>query len=217
MRIDFHCHTCYSPDSLITFDALLGAMDGRGLDTVAITDHNSIAGALEFHAEAPDRFLVGEEIRTTEGELIALFLQEEIPGGLSLQETIARVREQGGVVGASHPLDRWRGEGMGRDILEAIRRDLDFVEVFNARMVFGSDNRLARKVAVCWGLPTTAGSDAHSVFEVGRAYVDMPRFDCREDFVHCLSQGQIGGRLSSPFVHFVSTYAKWHNRRERAR
>lgn len=217
MRIDFHCHTCHSPDSLITFDALLCAMDRRGLDTVAITDHDSLAGALEFHAQAPDRFLVGEEIRTAEGELIALFLEEAIPGGLSLQETIARVREQGGVVGASHPLDSWRGEGMGRDILEAVRRDLDFVEVFNARILFGSDNRLARRAAVCWGLPVTAGSDAHAAFEVGRAFVDMPSFDGREDFLDCLSQGQIGGRLSSPFVHFVSTYAKWHNRRGRDR
>jgi predicted metal-dependent phosphoesterase TrpH len=213
MRIDFHCHTCYSPDSLTTFDGLLRAMDRRGIDRVAITDHNSIVGAQEFHARAPDRFLVGEEIRTAEGELIALFLEEEIPAGLSLQETIARVREQGGIVGASHPLDRWRGEGMGRDILEAVRRDLDFVEVFNARMLFGADNRLTRKAAVRWGLPGTAGSDAHAAFEVGRAYVEMPCFDGTEGFVDCLAHGQIGGRQSSPFVHFVSTYAKWRNRR----
>lgn len=212
MRIDLHCHTCYSPDSLTTFDALLLAMDRRGLDKVAITDHDSVAGAVEFHARAPDRFLVGEEIRTSEGELIAIFLQEEIPGGLSLQETIARVREQGGIVGASHPLDRWRGDGMGRDILEAIRKDLDFVEVFNSRVVFGADNRAARKAAVRWGLPAAAGSDAHAAFEVGRAYVEMPSFAGREDFVDCLAQGQIGGRLSSPFVHFVSTYARWRNR-----
>ncbi len=214
MRIDFHCHTCYSSDSLITFEALLRAMDRRGIDRVAITDHDSIAGALEFHAREPDRFLVGEEIRTSEGEVIALFLEEEIPGGLSLQETIGRVRDQGGVVGAAHPLDRWRGAGMGRDILAAVRRELDFVEVFNARIAFGADNRLARKAAVRWGLPGTAGSDAHAAFEVGQAYVEMPCFDGREHFVPCLAQGQIGGRLSSPFVHFVSTYAKWHNRRE---
>ena len=98
MRIDLHCHTCHSRDSLMTYEALLHWMDRRGMDMVALTDHNTIAGALAFHARAPERFVVGEEIKTTCGELIALFLEEEVPPGLSLEETVARVHAQGALV-----------------------------------------------------------------------------------------------------------------------
>jgi len=212
MRIDFHCHTHYSRDALIDFESLVRRMDRRSIDKVVITDHNAIEGALEFHRRAHERFLVGEEIKTTHGELLAFFLTELVPPALSLQETIARVHAQGGVVGASHPLDRLRREAMGREALESIREQLDFVEVFNARIIFPRDNRLARQLAVRWGLPGTAGSDAHSALEVGRAYVEMGCFEGREGFLDCLAQGQIGGRLSSPLVHLASTYAKRRRR-----
>jgi predicted metal-dependent phosphoesterase TrpH len=212
MRVDLHCHTCYSRDSLTTYDELLHAMDRRGLGKVAITDHNVIAGALDFHARAPDRFLLGEEIKTTHGELLALFIEERIPPGLSPQDTIARVHAQGGLVGASHPLDRLRSEALGRRTLEAIHEQLDFLEVFNARTALARDNRLARELAVRWGLPGSAGSDAHTPSEVGRAYIDIPPFDDPASFLDSLAQGQIGGRLSRPWVHFFSTYAKWRKR-----
>jgi predicted metal-dependent phosphoesterase TrpH len=212
MRIDLHCHTCYSGDSLITFDALLGWMARRQLDMVAITDHNTIAGARAFRDRAPERFLVGEEIKTRQGELLALFLEEEVPGGLPVGETISRIHAQGGLVGASHPLDRLRGEAVGLKTLQAIREHLDFVEVFNARMMHRGGNRQARELSTRWGLPGSAGSDAHAPFEVGRAYVEMPCFDGRDGFLDCLAQGQIGGRLSSPLVHFASTYARWRKR-----
>jgi predicted metal-dependent phosphoesterase TrpH len=212
MRIDLHCHTRYSGDSLSTLDAILQRMDDRNLDMVAITDHNTIAGAQAFQAQAPDRFLVGGEIKARQGELIGLFLEKEVPAGLTLQETIARIHDQGGLVGASHPLDSVRSEAMGRDALEAIHEQLDFVEVFNARMTFSRHNRLARELATGWGLPGSAGSDAHAPVEVGRAFVQMPCFSGRDDFLACLAQGQIGGRLSSPLVHFFSMYAKWRKR-----
>ena len=212
MRIDLHCHTLYSGDSLSTMDQLLRQMDRCGLDMVAVTDHNTLAGALEFHARAPDRFLVGEEIKTRRGELLALFLTEEVPAGLSLRETIARVRAQGGLVGVPHPLDHLRDEAIGRAALEEIHAELDFVEVFNARVIYPADNRLAQELASAWGLPGSAGSDAHAPFELGRAYVELPAFDSAESFLVGLAQGQIHGRLSSPAVHFVSTYAKWRKR-----
>jgi hypothetical protein len=84
--------------------------------------------------------------------------------------------------------------------------------VFNARALSNSDNRLARQLAARWGLPGTAGSDAHAPWEVGRAYVEMPCFEGRDGFLDCLSQGQIGGKVSSPLVHLASTYAKWRRR-----
>jgi hypothetical protein len=193
-------------------DGILKRMDDRGLDMVAITDHNTIAGAQAFHAQAPDRFLVGGEIKARQGEVIGLFLKEEVPAGLNLQETIDRIHDQGGLVGASHPLDTLRSEAMGLEMLEAIHEQLDFVEVFNARMTFSRHNRQARELATGWGLPGSAGSDAHAPVEVGRAFVQMPRFSGRDDFLDCLAQGQIGGKLSSPLVHFISMYAKWRKR-----
>ena len=216
MRVDLHCHTRFSRDSLMTFEALVRWMERRGLDMVAITDHDTIAGALDFSARAPERFLVGEEIRTTHGDVLALFLENEVPPGLSLEETIGRVHAQGGLVGAAHPLDRSRGEGMGMEMLEAIHEQLDFVEVLNARTIYASDNRLAGEMAARWGLPGSAGSDAHAPFEVGRAFVEMPAFDSPQAFLRSLALGQSHGRLSSPLVHFYSTYAKWR-KRSRAR
>jgi predicted metal-dependent phosphoesterase TrpH len=220
MRIDLHCHTRHSYDSLTSFEALLHWMNRRGLDMVAITDHNTISGALEFHSRAPHRFLVGEEIETTDGELIGLFLDQEVPPGLSPQETIALIRAQGGLVGASHPLDRFRGTAMGLEALETIREQLDFLEVFNARTFLPDDNRKAQELATRWGLPGSAGSDAHAPFEVGRAYVEMPSFEMSlgqgdgraQAFLRCLAQGEPMGRLSSPLIHFVSNYAKVRHR-----
>jgi predicted metal-dependent phosphoesterase TrpH len=212
MRIDLHCHTHYSRDSLTTFDALLHRMDLRKLSMVAVTDHNTIAGALEFHRRAPKRFVVGEEIRTLEGELLALFVKERVPPDLPVVETIDRIHDQGGLAGAAHPLDRLRSEAMGREKFRAIHAYLDFVEIFNARVTFSADNRLAREMAVRWGLPGSAGSDAHAPLEVGRAYVEMPCFEGPQDFIDCLAQAQVGGRLSNPFVHLISVYAKWRAR-----
>jgi predicted metal-dependent phosphoesterase TrpH len=101
---------------------------------------------------------------------------------------------------------------MGREMLEAIHEHLDFVEVFNARTTFASDNRLARELATRWGLPGSAGSDAHAPVEVGQAFVEMPSFDGPADLLDSLALGQIGGKLSSPLIHFLSTYAKWRRR-----
>jgi predicted metal-dependent phosphoesterase TrpH len=208
MRVDLHCHTCYSRDSLSTFDELLRHMDRRGVEVVAITDHNVIAGALAFQRRAPDRFLIGEEVKTTRGELLALFITELVPADLSLEETVDRIHAQGGLVGASHPLDRLRREAIGSEGLEAIHGQLDFLEVMNSRVILASDNRRAREKAARWGLPGSAGSDAHAPFEVGRCYAEMPHYEGAQDFLDCLAQAQIGGWISSPLVHFASTYAK---------
>jgi predicted metal-dependent phosphoesterase TrpH len=212
MRVDLHCHTCHSPDSLITLDRLLRQMDRRSIDVVAITDHNTIAGALEFYARAPDRILVGEEIKTTHGELLALFIEDEVPEGLSPEETIERVRAQQGLIGPPHPFDELRGPGLGQENLDLLHDKLDFVEVFNARVIRAAHNDLARAFAARLGLPGSAGSDAHAPIEVGRAYVEMEPFDGPESFLESLAQGQVRGKRSSSLVHAYSTYARWRKR-----
>ena len=208
MKVDFHVHTCYSRDSLISLETVIETCQRRGLDKVAITDHNTIAGALALQEMAPELVVVGEEIKTPAGEFIAYFLEEEIPRGLSPQETIARIRVQGGVVGVPHPLDRLRREAMRWANLMEIIDQVDALEAFNARTTFPADNRRVEELARHRGLLVTAGSDAHAACEIGQAYMDMPPFNGKEDFMQSLAQGQIVGRLSAPWIHSTSMYAK---------
>ena len=173
--VDLHCHTNASFDSLADPLAVVRAARDRGITHLAITDHDRIDGALRAREAAIPgiTILVGEEIRTSGGDLIAVFLEEAVPPGLSPAETIARVRAQGGLVGIPHPFDRYRGSlGKADDADEAVRALaglVDWVETHNARIVGGKGNELAAELAREVGLPGVAVSDAHSVLEVGVA------------------------------------------------
>jgi len=212
MRADLHVHTCYSPDSTTSLEEVINTARQRGLDKIAVTDHNRLEGALRSREMAPELVIVGEEIRTTEGELLCFFLEEEVPGGLSPEEAIVRVRDQGGVVGISHPMDQLRHEAAGKGVLARIRDQLDCVEVFNARCLLPADNRRVAAWATKMGLPGTAGSDAHHAIEIGRAYVEMPPFTDGDDFLEKLALGRVQGRMSPLWVHFLSTWAKMRKR-----
>jgi predicted metal-dependent phosphoesterase TrpH len=213
LKVDFHVHTCYSGDSFTSLEAVIAACQRRGLGKVAITDHNTIAGALALAEMAPDLVIVGEEIKTDVGEIIAYFLKEEVPRGLPVAEAIARVREQGGVVSVSHPLDRLRREAMGLENLLSIIDQVDALEAFNARTTFPSDNHRVLELARERGLLATAGSDAHVAWEIGHAYVEMPAFNDKEEFLRSLAQGRIVGSLTVPLIHFASSWAKFVRRR----
>jgi len=208
MKVDLHVHTCYSGDSFTSLEAVIEACRKRGLGKVAITDHNTMAGALALQEIASDLVIVGEEIKTDVGEIIAYFLEEEVPKGLPVQEAIARVRQQGGLVGVPHPLDRLRREAMGLSHLLSIIEQVDMLEAFNARTTFPSDNRRTLDLARERGLLVTAGSDAHTPWEIGHAYVEMPAFADKDEFLRSLAQGQIVGRLTTPLIHLASTWAK---------
>lgn len=212
MKVDMHVHTCHSKDATLSLETIMESCEQRGLDGVAITDHNTIAGALALKEIAPFLVIVGEEIDTTKGEILGLFLKEEIPGGLMPEEAMARIREQGGLVGVSHPLDRLRRSAMRQVALLDILDELDFLEGFNSRVTFPSDNRKAQALAQAQGLPITAGSDAHTAYEIGRAYVEMSNFNGRDGFLEALKEAQIFGRLSPPWIHLVSTWTKLRRR-----
>ena len=174
--IDLHCHTSASFDSLATPEAVLRAAAARGLTHLAITDHDRIDGALEassrVEAVAPGlEVIVGQEIRTTAGDLIGVFLREAIAPGLSPADAIAAVRQQGGLVGAAHPFDRFRGSvGRGEAAaLEALAGELDWIEAWNARLMLGDGNVRAAELAARAGVPGVAVSDAHTTMEVGIA------------------------------------------------
>ncbi len=208
MKVDLHVHTCYSRDSLTPLEAVIEVAHKRGIDKVAITDHDRLAGALALREMAPELTIVGEEITTTAGEIIAYFLEEEIPAGLPPEEAIARVREQGGVVGVPHPLDRLRRQAMGEERLLPILGLVDALEVFNSRTLFPGNNRRAEELARAHGLLQTAGSDAHTIWEIGHAYVEMPPFNDKEEFLQSLARGRIFGRTTIPLIHFISIWVK---------
>lgn len=212
VRADLHCHTVYSKDSLTSLKAVIAACQRKGLHRIAITGHNTIEGALRLRDLAPELVIVGEEIRTAHGDIQAFFIEQLIPPGLSPEETIARIREQGGVVGVAHPLDPMRGEAMGEENLRRIVHLVDCIEVFNARTTFSIHNQRAAAFARAHGLPSTAGSDAHTASEIGRAYVEMPAFDGPASFLSALAQARVVGRLSSPLVHLFSRWATFRKR-----
>src|SRR5688572_6110711 len=150
-KVDLHAHTIYSRDGLTPVAAVIERARGVGLDKIAITEHNNLAGALAAKKLAPDLVIVGEEIKTTHGEIIAYFVKECVPRGLSPQETIRRLREQGAVISLPHPLDSLRRSAMGRENVLEIIDQVDAVEVLNARCVRASDNLAAAELALAHG------------------------------------------------------------------
>jgi len=173
--VDLHCHTSASFDSLAKPASVIDAAAKRGLTHLAITDHGTIDGALAARAAAPPEIaiIVGEEIRTAEGDLIALFLQTAVAQHRPAKETIDEVRAQGGLVGVPHPFDRFRGSLLRDAQMASLAPLVDWVEVHNARIVGGSGNEQATLFAREHGLHGVAVSDAHSTLEVGVAYATL--------------------------------------------
>lgn len=210
--VEFHCHTITSKDSLTRPEQLVAACRSKGIDRVVVTDHNSIAGALACQALDPELVILGEEIKTTRGEILAAFMQEEIPPGLSPEETIRRLRAQGAFISVSHPFDRFRDGHWELADLEAITPLVDAIEVFNARCFDARHNQAAQQFAQDHRLLGTAGSDAHAVFEIGRATMVMPPFQDAPSFKAALPSARIQGKLSAPWVHLTSRYAVWYKK-----
>jgi predicted metal-dependent phosphoesterase TrpH len=172
---DLHCHTNASFDSLSKPEAAVRAAASRGLTHLAITDHDRIDGALTARDAAPEGLtvIIGQEVRTTTGDLIALYLEKPIPVGKSMAEATSLIHEQGGLAGLAHPFDRYR-QGAGRagweNELEQVTPLLDFVEIWNARLFLGDGNQQAAEFDKKFALAGVAVSDAHTTMEIGVAY-----------------------------------------------
>lgn len=172
--IDLHCHTSASFDSLADPVKVVRAAASRGLTHLLVTDHDVLGGAWRARDAAPDGLtvIVGQEVRTAAGDLIAAFVESPVPSGLPPAEAIAAIRQQGGLVGIPHPFDRFRGSLLRDDGLRSLVPLVDWVEVHNARL-FGRGNELAAQVAAEYGRPGIAASDAHTILEVGVAYTAL--------------------------------------------
>ena len=213
LRMDMHLHTRLSFDSLSRPADVLRTARERGLDRIVVTDHNEIDTALEMHATDPERVLVGEEVKTREGvDIIGILLSERIPKGTPARETCERIHAQGGVVYVPHPFDVRRAGGGA--LLDALLPLIDVVEAHNARSWKRGLNQRAAAWAAAHGKPVGAGSDAHTVRELGRGYVEVPPFaPTRAGLLAALAAGRVAGRtVSSPFCHVWSTWAKVRKR-----
>lgn len=182
-----------------------------GINCLAVTDHGTIEGALEIRKTAPFKIIVGEEILTPHGEIIGLFLEKEIPSELTVEETIARIREQKGLVCIPHPFDAVRPSALSDKEIEKVTGDIDIIEVFNSRNPLPHSSSKARAFAEKHGIAMSAGSDAHTPNEIGNACVQMPEFNGRDDFLEALRAGEITGRRTNVLNHFYSTWAKIRN------
>jgi predicted metal-dependent phosphoesterase TrpH len=215
-NVEFHCHTIYSKDSLTRPAELVKTCRRKGIDRVVITDHNTIAGARAAQALDPERVIVGEEIMTTRGEILAAFVREEVPKGLTPQETIHRLRDQGAFISVSHPFDRWRSGGwLEPDLLE-ILSEVDAIEVYNSRCMLPRFNREARRFAELHHLAGTVGSDAHATFELGQSLLLLDPFEGPGGMRDVIRTGIPRVRWSPPWFHFSSRYAVIHKKVTRA-
>jgi predicted metal-dependent phosphoesterase TrpH len=209
LRVEFHCHTVYSKDSLTSPRVLLETCRRKGVDRVVVTDHNTIAGARAAQLMEPDRVIIGEEIMTTAGELLAAFVSEEIPSGLSPRETIGRLRQQQAFISVSHPFDASRKGGWALDQLLEISPLVDAIEVFNSRCMSPSSNDRALAFARQHDLPATVGSDAHTTFELGRSVLLLEPFADAAQLRMVIRRGLPQTRWSPPWIHLTSRYARF--------
>ena len=213
IRVDMHCHTRLSKDSLNDPRRLVTTAAERGLGALCVTDHNGLANALALSRmeDLPIKVIPSEEVKSSEGRLIGYFLSELVPKGLSPEETVRRIKGQGGLVGIPHPFDTMRTAS--RITTPALDRLVqaglvDILEVFNARAVNAADNERALQYAQEHGLAMSGGSDAHTLVEVGRAYAEIAPFSTPEEFLANLRAGKVHGVLSSRLIHLGSTWAR---------
>ena len=192
IHVDLHMHTDHSPDCATPVDTLLDTAKRVGLGAIAVTDHNEISGALEARERANGiKVIVAEEVKTADqGEVIGLFIEKKIPRGMTLQETIAEIRRQGGLVYVPHPFDRMHAVPDYEHLLDVVE-DIDAIEVFNPRVAFSAFNEEAARFAAKYRIVAGAGSDSHVAQGLGSVKIRMRDFDGPEEFLESLRDADI--------------------------
>ena len=186
-----------------------------GINCIAVADHGTVEGALEMQRIAPFTIIIAEEILTPHGEIMGMFLKETVPSGLSVEQTIAQIKAQGGIVCIPHAFDVFRPSALSDKIVKEIAQEIDVIEVFNARSLLHRSSEKALAFAVKYGIAQSAGSDAHTPGEIGNACVDMPEFEGRNDFLQALAKGKVRGHRTNPLTHFASAWNRLKNRTRR--
>jgi predicted metal-dependent phosphoesterase TrpH len=200
IEVDLHMHTDHSNDCATPVEVLLATARDAGLGAIAVTDHNEISGAHDARAKASEygvKVIVGEEVKTAnQGEVIGLFIEEKIPRGMTMEETIAEIRRQGGIVYVPHPFDRMHSVPDYEHML-AIVGDIDAIEVFNPRIAIPAFNEEAVRFASKYRIVGGAGSDSHVARGLGSVRIRMRDFDGPEEFLESLRDADIAAKPSS--------------------
>lgn len=208
LKADLHIHSEYSMDCDTPLERIIQRCRELEINCIAIADHGTAEGALKMQKIAPFTVIAAEEIMTTQGEIMGMFLQETIPSGLTPQETVKRIREQGALVNIPHPFERMRGSALKDRAIEEIAAQIDIMEVLNSRSPLPANSNKAKAFAKEHGIVPGVGSDAHTTFEIGNAYIIMPEFNGPQEFLKALSQGKIYGKRSGMKVHLFSGWAR---------
>lgn len=208
LKADLHIHTTYSFDSTMALQDIINKCLKIGITCVAITDHGTIEGALKLREIAPFKVIIGQEILTSEGEVMGLFLQQSVPKGVTPLKAVAMVKEQGGLFGIPHPFDRIGRWGLPKSTIYSLIPHIDVIEAFNSRTLFFWDTTRTGLFAKEHNIPATGGSDAHVPWEIGRTYLEMPDFNSPQEFIQSLKQSHTIGRHSWPWPHMVGLWTR---------
>jgi predicted metal-dependent phosphoesterase TrpH len=214
VHIDLHCHSEASADCRTPIHMIPARCRAAGIQVQAITDHDEIRGAQELKAYVETlseeeggglTVIVGEEVSSSEGEIIGLFLQERIPPGLTAKQTVARIKEQGGLVLLPHGFDPLKRHRLSPEGLAGVVEQIDIVETFNARVSRPTWNQAAVNWARQHKVLMSAGSDAHTLADIGSAWVECPKFPIKdpEDLLQALEGGVPEGKWTHPVVAFA--------------
>jgi hypothetical protein len=208
LKLDMHVHSIYSLDSLLNVDKIFSGFKKTGILPI-ICDHDSLKGSIKFgqllkndNSDYP--IIYGEEISTLDGELIGLFISTEILHGMSAMETIDQIHDQGGFVVVPHPFDRFRHHVLNKQVMNAHINDLDIIEGYNARNLISEDNLKAVNYAQLHNKTISCGSDAHTFYELGKTYLELPFFDDQKELINVLQKANIYYHPVLPFVHGIS-------------
>ena len=212
IKADLHIHTEYSMDCTMSLEDIIERCLEVGINCLGIADHNTLAGALKMKEIAPFFIIPGEEILTATGEVIGFFLSQEIPSKLSMKETVALIKAQDGLICIPHPYDRLRYSVFRDQVFDDIMSQVDIIEAFNARSLSPSSATRAMELVRKYDKLASAGSDAHTLPEIGNAYVEMPDFNNKQEFLASLAKGKIYGSKSNPAARVVSTWNRLKKR-----
>jgi predicted metal-dependent phosphoesterase TrpH len=211
LRLDLHVHTRFSKDSHAPIASVVERCRRSGLGPVAITDHNSIQGALAVRDMAPFPIIIGEEIKSAAGDIIGLFLQEEVPRGLPALETAHRIKDQGGLVVVPHPFCRLRPSALGLRALKEILSLVDLIEGYNSHTILPGDNARGLAFAEEHSLPMVASSDAHSALELGSTFTEVSEEEydgTPNGLVKAVRSGRMVAKRPNPLLLMAPGFAR---------
>ncbi len=208
LKADLHVHSQYSMDCDTPLEKIISRCKEVGIGCIAIADHGTAEGGLKLQKLAPFKVIVAEEVLTPHGEIMGMFLKETIPSGITAEAAIARIHEQGGLVCIPHPFDTFRQSALTNTLLDGLIEQIDVIEIFNARTLLKRYSIKAQAFARKYGIPGSAGSDAHTPQEIGNAFVEMPDFKNNDEFLQALKKGRVLGHKTSPLIHVSSALTR---------